>query len=158
MTSASIHTIRPATNTGSATMASPSWRPAAMVWPSMPQTQSSSRRTATICTTWSAAIAQSWVSLYRWQSAQEIRVKSPMPWQNHQSPRHTVPACTASSPMRTNAMCSGTAGTASPPDTSALPDWPTIVMPASACGPIRCPSAKTKVRFHQLSIIDRWLI
>lgn len=158
MTSASIHTIRPATNTGSATMASPSWRPAAMVWPSMPQTQSSSRRTATICTTWSAAIAQSWVSLYRWQSAQEIRVNSPMPWQNHQSPRHTVPACTASSPMRTNAMCSGTAGTASPPDTSALPDWPTIVMPASACGPIRCPSAKTKVRFHQLSIIDRWLI
>lgn len=62
MTLASIHTRRPATSTGSATMASPSWRPAATVWPSMPQTPNSSRRTVTICTMSSAANAPSWVS------------------------------------------------------------------------------------------------
>ncbi|XP_070137100.1 uncharacterized protein Gasp isoform X2 [Drosophila bipectinata] len=95
-----------------------------MVWPSMPQTANTSPRTATICTTLTVVIAQSW---------------SP------QSPLPTAPACTAFSPMRTSATCSGTAGTASPPGISALPDWPTIAMPASACGPIRFPSARTKV-------------
>jgi len=52
--------------------------------------------------------------------------------------------------MRTSATCSGTAGTASPPDTSAPPDWLTIAMLACACGLIRCPSARTKVGLHTL--------
>jgi len=74
MTLDSIHTTRPATNTGSATMALPSWRLAATVWPSMPQTPNTSPRTATICTTWIAAIAQSWVSCQLNKGKQMLKI------------------------------------------------------------------------------------
>lgn len=50
-----------------------------------------------------------------------------------------------SSPMRTNAMSSGTVGTVNPLDINVLPVWLTIVMLVSVCGPIKYQNAETKV-------------
>lgn len=51
-----------ATNTGSATTMWPSWRPAAMDLPSMPQTTNTSQKTATTSITWTAATDPNLVS------------------------------------------------------------------------------------------------
>lgn len=60
----------------------------------------------------------------------------------------TAPDCTESSLTRLSATSSGTAGTERPQDTSARPVSPTTVKLASACGPIKCQNAKTKVRLE----------
>lgn len=60
-----------------------------------------------------------------------------------------MPDCTVSSPMRTNVMSSGTAGTVNPLDINVLPVWLTIAMLVSVCGPIKFQNVKTKVKYKQ---------
>lgn len=74
--------------------------------------------------------------------------------QSLQSALLTARGCTVSSRTRLNATCSGTAGTARRPATSAAPDLPTTGKRACACGPTRSPSAETRVRtgFHFIII------
>lgn len=78
-----------------------------------------------------------------------------------QSPRSqllTARGCTVFSLMRLNATCSGTAGTARLPATSAAPASLTTGNPASACGLTRSQSAGMRVRvvillFKQLTVL-----
>lgn len=64
-TTVSIRTACRATNTGSATTTSPSWRRAATGWRSTTPTPSTWKKTAITCTTWTAARDPNWVRT-RW--------------------------------------------------------------------------------------------
>lgn len=79
------------------------------------------------------------------------------PQQNQQYQRHTVLACTVSSPMKINAMSSGIAGTAKPAATNAHRDWHTIVKHVSACGPIKYQNAEMKASFIRVTSHMLWI-